>query len=177
MIPTNSPVDIINILRDIERRSQRGVTNSDSINQWAAVDFRLGENNYLVSLNESREIFTVPSQITPVPKSKPWIFGIANLRGELLPLIDLNYFLYGQATNINKRSRILVINNNNFSLGILLHEVFGLKYFQQAPSASLNSDSEISPFITGHISLQEQHWDIFSFNKLTSDPRFLNAAA
>lgn len=181
MTSVSSPAEIIHILQDMERRSQPGTVNSIAENnaskKWVAVEFRLGKKNYLVYLDESREIFTVPSKITPVPKSEPWVFGIANLRGELLPLFDLNYFLYGQATKITKRSRILVIKTNDFSLGILLHEVLGLKHFQQEPSIYTGSDSETSPFITGHISSQEQQWDIFSFTKLTTDPRFLNAAA
>lgn len=181
MVSVSSPAEIIRILRDIQQRSQSDladtINDGSSVNEWVAVDFRLGNKNYLVSLDESREIFTIPSQITPVPKSQPWVFGIANLRGELLPLFDLNYFLYGQATKQNKRSRILVIKNKDSSLGILLNEVFGLKHFQQKPTAGTNSDSTISPFLTGHVSLRDQQWDIFSFKKLATDPRFLNAAA
>ncbi len=178
MTAIHSPADIITLLRDIEYRSQ---TDTSELTQqqasWAAIDFRIGQNHYLIPLNETREIFTVPEKITLVPKSKPWVLGIANLRGELLPLFDLNYFLSGQATQINNRSRIIVINHNNLYAGLLLDEVFGLKHFHQEPNEEVPANSAISPYLNGHISQQDHHWDIFSFNKLAADPHFLNAAA
>ena len=183
MTSISSPAEIINILRDIERRSQQDTTEltqqNTLSNSWVAIDFRIGQEHYLIPLDETREIFPVPEQITLVPKSKPWVFGIANLRGKLLPLFDLNYFLSGQATKINKRSRIIVINHPDLYSGLLLDEVFGLKHFQQEPDYDdgPHTDSAISPYLNGHISQQDHHWDVFSFNKLAADPRFINAAA
>lgn len=178
MASISSPAEIITLLRDIEYRSQPDSSEqSQQQNSWAAIDFRIGQDHYLIPLNETREIFPVPEQITLVPKSEPWVFGIANLRGELLPLFDLNYFISGQATKINKRSRIIVINHDNLYSGLLLDEVFGLKHFNQEPSEGSQTNSAISPYLNGHISQQENHWNVFSFNKLAADPRFLNAAA
>ncbi|MBE9532857.1 MAG: purine-binding chemotaxis protein CheW [Proteobacteria bacterium] len=178
MTSISSPAEIITLLKDIESRSQHGASElTQQHNSWAAVDFRIGQDHYLIPLNETREIFPIPEHVTLVPKSEPWVFGIANLRGELLPLFDLNYFLSGQATKINKRSRIIVINHDNLYSGLLLDEVFGLKHFHQEPEEGSQTNSAISPYLNGHISQQEHHWDVFSFNKLAADPRFLNAAA
>lgn len=182
MSDINSPSDIIALLQDIELRSQKSVADQseqDALHgSWTAIDFRIAENHYLIPLSETREVFPVPKQITAVPKSEPWVFGIANLRGELLPLFDLKYFLYGQATKVNKRSRIVVINHPDLYSGILIDEVFGLRHFQHDPEKiSTSSDSAISPYIDGTIAQQDTHWDVFSINKLTNEQRFLNAAA
>ncbi|MDH5358356.1 MAG: chemotaxis protein CheW [Gammaproteobacteria bacterium] len=178
----SSASEIIALLRDIEHRSQRdvvGLSQQDILHgTWTAIDFRIAENHYLIPLSETREVFPVPNQITPVPKSKPWVFGIANLRGELLPLFDLKYFLYGQATTVNKRSRIIVINHPELYSGLLLDEVFGLKHFPKKPDYNDTlSDNATSPYINGSIVQQDMRWDIFSFTKLAADPQFLNAAA
>ena len=178
MTAISSPAEIINLLRDMEYRSRQESSQlTQQQNSWAAIDFRIGKDHYLIPLNETREIFPVPKQITQVPKSEPWVFGIANLRGELLPLFDLNYFLSGQATKVSSRSRIIVINHDNLYLGLLLDEVFGLKQYHQQATEGTLANNAISPYLNGHISQQNHHWDIFSFNKLATDPRFLNAAA
>ncbi len=176
------PADIISLLRDIQQRSLQSAANASQLDSfhgsWTAIGFRIAQENLLIPLNEIREVFVVPSQISPVPRAQPWVFGIANLRGELLPLFDLKYFLYGQATKVNKRSRIVVTNNSQLYAGLLLDEVFGLKHFQQEPQLkSPTSQTPISPYITGSINKQDTHWDIFSFHKLAADQRFLNAAA
>lgn len=181
MTTSNTPKEILNLLKDIQHRSQQSaakVSQNDLHGSWTAIGFRIAEHHLLIPLNETREVFTVPSQITNVPKSKPWVYGIANLRGELLPLFDLKYFLYGQATKVNKRSRIVVNNHPDLYSGLLLDEVFGLKHFQQEPEQGGEThDSAISDYISGHIAQQEMQWDVFSFNKLAADQRFLNAAA
>ncbi len=181
MSNTNSPAEILTLLKDIQLRSQQSaakLTQNILHGSWTAIGFRIAQHQLLIPLNETREVFTVPSQITAVPKSKPWVFGIANLRGELLPLFDLKYFLYGQATKVNKRSRIVVNNHPEIYSGLLLDEVFGLKHFQHEPdSTSPVADSALSEYISGHIVQNEMQWDVFSFNKLAADQRFLNAAA
>ncbi len=182
MTTVTSPADIIAVLQDIERRSRQGISNSSAQDgnhkAWTAIGFRIAHDNFLIPLNETLEIFPVPKQVTPVPKSEPWVFGIANLRGEMLPLFDLKYFLSGQATKLSKRSRIIVINHPELYSGLLLDEVFGLKHFPQEPDYNNSSaDDSFSPYLNGNISQQEEHWNVFSFHKLTADLRFLNAAA
>lgn len=182
MSHTSSPAEMLAVLQDIQLRSQQSAAKhsqqDDSHGRWTAIGFRIAEQHFLVPLSETREVFTVPSQITAVPKSEPWVFGIANLRGELLPLFDLKYFLYGTPTKLNKRSRIVVNNHPHLYSGLLLDEVFGLKHFQYEPKLHEEvSDSAVSAYITGSIAQQDMHWDVFSFDKLAADHRFLNAAA
>jgi len=177
----SSASDMFSALQDIQLRSQQSaakLAQDDMHGSWTAIGFRIGEHHLLIPLDETREVFTVPSQITAVPKSQPWVHGIANLRGELLPLFDLNYFLYGRPTKVSRRSRIVVNNHPSIYSGLLLDEVFGLKYFPEKPEAYHdNSDSILSDYITGQIHQQDTQWDVFSFSKLVSDLRFLNAAA
>ncbi len=182
MKTTFCPADVISLLRDIQQRSLQSAANASQLDSfhgtWTAIGFRIAQENLLIPLNEAREVFIVPSQISPVPRAQPWVFGIANLRGELLPLFDLKYFLYGEPTKVNKRSRIIVTNNSQLYAGLLLDEVFGLKHFQHEPRLdNVISDTPISRYLSGSISQQDTHWNIFSFNKLAADQRFLNAAA
>ena len=183
MSSIHSPAEIVSLLRDIQQRSQQSAIRladeDNSLGAWTAIGFRIDDNNYLMPLSETREVFPVPSQISPVPRSEPWVFGIANLRGELLPLFDLKYFLYGQQTKLSKQSRIIVNNHSTLYSGLLIDEVFGLKHFQHEPEYSTSSteeDSVIKSYLHGSITQADTRWDVFSFNKLTADQRFLNVA-
>ncbi|OUR65880.1 pilus assembly protein PilI [Methylophaga sp. 42_25_T18] len=182
MAQISSPSEIIALLKDIERRSQQqaaGLSQQDDLHSaWTAIGFRVGEHHFLIPLSDSREVFPVPEQHTPVPKAESWVYGIANIRGELLPLFDLKHFLLGKQTKTNKRSRIMVINHPELYSGLLVDEVFGLKHFQREPEAlDANKHVNIASYLKGSVFQQDTHWDVFSFQKLAEDPRFLNAAA
>lgn len=182
MAKVNGPVEIIALLKDIERRSKQqaaGLSQKDDLHAaWTAIGFRVGEHHFLIPLSDSREVFTVPEHYTTVPKSESWVYGIANIRGELLPMFDLQQFLLDKKSRVNKRSRIMVINHADLYSGLLVDEVFGLKHFQRKPeSPDVNKQVNISNYLKGSLVHQNTHWDIFSFQKLAEDPRFLNAAA
>ena len=171
----------IQFLRDIEQQNQQGGTKVSKQaahrDSWSAIDFKMAQVNYLVPIKEVLEVLLVPSQITVVPKSKAWVYGMYNLRGELLPIFDLKCFFFGQTSNTNSRSRILVINHLSLYFGLLIDEVFCLKHFQEQPKQNLQQEgSLISSYLSGSIGQKEVYWDVFSLQKLTSDPRFLNAA-
>ena len=171
----------IQLLRDIDQQIQQGITRvskqATHTDAWSAIDFKMAQVNYLVPIKEVLEVLLVPSQITVVPKSKAWVYGMSNLRGELLPIFDLKCFFFGQTSNTNSLSRILVINHLDLYFGLLIDEVSCLKHFQEQPKQDLQQEgSLLSNYLSGSIGQKEVSWDIFSLQKLISDPRFLNAA-
>lgn len=182
MAHIDQPADIIALLQDIERRSRQrvaGLSQQDNIQgAWSGIGFRLADMHFLIPLDHSREVFPVPAQITPVPKSQQWIFGIANLRGDLLPIIDLQLYLQGVSAKIDKRSRIMVINHPDVYSGLLVDEVYGLKHFQRPPeSQQTGLHMNLRPYLRGIISQPDRQWYVLDFHKLADDPRFINAAA
>lgn len=180
MAELQTPEDIISLLQDMERRSKQQAAGLDqqatADESWTAIGFRIGEQHFVIPLSDSREVFPVPEQVTPVPKSQNWVFGIVNLRGELLPVFDLGLFLQDKPSRLSKRSRIIVINDSDMTGGVLVDEVFGLKHFQQEPD-SLEAEHQQQSYLTGSVSQQDTLWQVFSFKQLIADPRFLNAAA
>src|SRR5438270_1864270 len=49
---------------------------------------RMAGDLYLVAREETREVLGVPASTTRVPGARSWIKGLANVRGQLLPIID-----------------------------------------------------------------------------------------
>ena len=59
-------------------------TNSDEY-----MTFILGEMKYAVELPKIREILTYPDLITTLPNTSEWVKGLINLRGEVVPILDI----------------------------------------------------------------------------------------
>ena len=72
-----------------------------------------------------------PSVVTRVPGAKAWIRGIANVRGQLLPVVDLRAFLGGGTTNTDRSTRVLVAHHREVPAGLLVDEVLGFRRFNE----------------------------------------------
>mgnify|MGYP001591266606 FL=1 len=80
------------LLREIERRSRAahaGHGAGAEPEEWVGVGFRIGEEQFVAGRDQVREVLMLPDTITRVPGAKRWLLGIANLRGQLLPLVDV----------------------------------------------------------------------------------------
>ncbi len=73
----------------------------------------------------------VPAGMTRVPGAKPWIKGLANVRGQLLPIIDLRQFLGSGMTPITRNTRVMVVNHREIPAGLLVDEVLGFRRFAE----------------------------------------------
>ncbi|MCG6862947.1 MAG: chemotaxis protein CheW [Chromatiaceae bacterium] len=141
---------------------------------WAGVLFRIGEFSLLAPMEEVGEILEVPREITPVPGTKDWVFGIANNRGTLLPIFDLRGFLFASATSRSGRNRVLVVQREEFPVGLLVDDVTGIRHFdskyqnQQVPELP----DVLKPFSMGSFIRGAVSHPVFSVRRLTSAPEF-----
>ena len=84
------------LLAEIERRSRQahsGQAGGAMPSEWVGVGFRIGEEHFVAGRDQVREVLMLPDNMTRVPGAKRWLLGIANLRGHLLPLIDVKLLL------------------------------------------------------------------------------------
>ena len=79
-------------LQDYERRSLDFEPGQDvgrlHGGEWVGVIFRIGDSRLACSVEQVHEFLPIPA-FTPVPGTKPWILGLANVHGDLLTIIDL----------------------------------------------------------------------------------------
>jgi purine-binding chemotaxis protein CheW len=81
------------------------------------------KENYAVPIEQVREIRAVES-ITKVPKAKSHVMGIINLRGLIIPVIDVKEKLgVGSDGNTSSKQRILIVEVNNTPTGLLVDNV------------------------------------------------------
>ena len=84
--------------------------------------FALGKEEYGLEILQVREIIGL-MDITPVPQVPDYVRGVINLRGEIIPIIDLKKNFHQADTEIFPASRIVVVMLNEKRCGILVDEV------------------------------------------------------
>lgn len=104
--------------------------------------FRIGKEHYGLELSQTREIIEY-SGITEVPLMPNFLRGVINLRGEVVPVIDLAVRLGRKPIEIDKRTCIIVVeldnDQQNHVLGLLADAVsevieIGEDSIEDAPS-------------------------------------------
>ena len=172
---------LFRVLGDFERRSVEhdasGASQQDRDNTWDGVVFRLGPHRLTVGITEVDEILPLP-QATPVPGSRDWLLGMASVRGNLVTIVDLGWFLYGSRTPITARTRLVLTRLQGRFLGLIVDEVFGQRHFsipdmvEEAPE-----DDALKGLVDQVFPQGEERWGRFRVNQLMTDPAFLDGSA
>lgn len=144
---------------------------------WSGIGFRIGERWYVAPMGEVSEVLHEP-RFTQLPGVKPWVRGVANLRGRLLPIMDVCGFFGHELSAARKQRRVLVVEYKDVFAGLMVDEVYGLQHFAQdslepVPSSELNGP--IGAFVKGRFQ-REQSWQVFSPFALAQSPGFMSVA-
>ena len=84
------------------------------------VGFRVGRETFGVPIAMVREIVRLP-EITAVPNAAEFIEGVINLRGKIVPVVDLRKRFKDAAPESGKKSRILVAEVDGQSVGLIVN--------------------------------------------------------
>lgn len=170
------------LLRDIEARSQQkalGLPQKVEVRRtWSGIGFRLGDQQLVSPTDEVVEILKYPS-LTRVPSALSWVKGIANIRGSLVPVMDLKAFIEGEPVKLARESRVLVIQQGGFTSGLLVDEVLGMRhFFEEERSKELAGFSDnLTPYLGGAFKQGNVAWGIFDARNLMKSPRFMEVAS
>lgn len=178
---SNQNIHPILLLQEIERRSREkavGLPQQEDVkDEWIGIGFSVGRHKLVAPLGQVSEILTYP-EMSRVPGAKPWVLGIANVRGNLLPIMDLEGFLHGRNAAARKRSRILVVQHHGVFAGLLVDEVLGLRHFLEEDRirAPKNVELTIRPYVERAYSATDEQWIVFSMHRLAESPLFMQVA-
>lgn len=146
--------------------------------QWLGVVFEVAGQRLVAPMGEVSEVLSMPD-LTTVPLTQPWLLGVANVRGRLLPLTDLAKFLGLPSKQIRLSQRkVLVVDQADFFSGLLIDTVLGIQQFTKAQyqAESLPSDSPFAPYNHGKFVKDGQDWFVFMPSLLAQDQRYIDAA-
>ncbi|MES2857828.1 MAG: chemotaxis protein CheW [Pseudomonadota bacterium] len=169
------------VLADYEQRSLVHVAGLpeqlDAPGLWRGVAYRVGSHRLASGFDEVVEILPLPA-VTPVPGSQPWMLGVANVRGTLLPVVDLKQFLEGERTVLHESQRVLVVRQPGGDVAVTIDELFGQRSFvdEQGIDAGPVSQGRYAHFIDRAYHMNHQDWGVFSLERLARTPEFRQAA-
>lgn len=171
------------LLRELERRSRAALSGQSAgagaAEEWVGIGFRIGGEAFVASREEVREVLMVPETVTRVPGAKRWVLGLANVRGHLLPLIDLKMFLGGGRTGTDRRARLVSVNHREMPAGLLVDEVIGFRRFTSGEFSENWSPTIVrcEQYLAGSFRRGQETWPLFGLHRLVESPQFLQAAA
>ena len=105
---------------DMDDADTRGASLED---EEQLVVFRLGQEEFGVPIDSVQEIVRVPELLTHVPKAPAFVEGVINLRGTVLPVIDLRRRLGLQDAERSDRQRIMVFVIDRVCTGFIVDSV------------------------------------------------------
>ena len=141
---------------------------------WRGLGYILNGQRVVSSMNEIREIIDVPELITIVPDTKPWFLGLTNLRGEVLPITDLQFFMGGAPVTINSRAKVLIVKNRGKYTGLLVPALLGIQRLSKTQSHKNQAcKNQFDLFVYEIFELDDEIWPVVSMAALLNDRRFL----
>lgn len=95
------------LLVDIDQRCRRLAAGlpaqQEAVQSWSGIGFRMGGRFFVAPMGEVGEVLHEP-RYTQLPGVKTWVKGVANVRGRLLPIMDLCGFLGTELSPLRKAS-------------------------------------------------------------------------
>lgn len=171
------------LLKELEKRSRANVAGAGAEpsagGEWVGVAFRMGGETFLLAREETREVLGHPSSVTRIPGAKAWIKGLANIRGQLMPMLDLRQFLGSGVAVAGRNTRIIVVNHREVPVGLIVDEVHGFRRFAETefsadpPPTVIRCDS----YLAGAFRRGGEVWPVLSMKVLVESQGFLQAAS
>lgn len=181
-VPPVQPAGAYALLADYERRSlthDPGVPEQiEAPGLWRAIGFRVGDRQFASGIDEISEILMTLPPVTTIPSTRPWLLGVANVRGNLVALVDLKQFLFEQRTHVTGRVRVLVVRQSGGNVGLLVDELLGQRNVTDADRAGAEgeADPRVARFVSENVTTGVAHIGRFSMVELTRAPEFQHAA-
>ena len=94
--------------------------------QVEATEFRLGEETYAFASTSVREVFS-PKEITPLPCTPPFLRGIVNVRGRILPVIDIKPLFGLPSPARQPLNKVIIIHAEGMEVGLCADTIIGVR--------------------------------------------------
>ena len=145
----------VDTLKDDQDEAVGDDESSDDDEQ--VVVFRLDKEEFGVPIESVQEIVRVPEQLTHVPKAPPFVEGVINLRGAVLPVIDLRRRLGLPTVERSDRQRVMVFLIEGMRTGFIVDSVAEvLRIHKSAIEAAPRLSSDQGKLLARMANLEKQ---------------------
>lgn len=129
------------------------------------VIFELNRQNYALPIIETEEIIRV-TNIVKIPRVEHYIEGIMNLRGNVIPVLNLNSRLGIPDSGITGDSRIIVVALTDKKVGLIVERVNQIGKYSESEIEPSSVAGDNVDFIKGVIKKEEELWMLLDLDKL-----------
>ncbi len=153
-----------NLARPLGRREADG-------NSLNVVEFRLAKELYAIELANVREVLRLEN-LTPLPCTPIFVRGIINVRGQILPVIDIKKFFELPDAGITDLHRVIVVRAEGAEMGILADTVTAVRSIpKERVQPSLPTLTGIrAAYLRG---VTDDHVVILDVSKILLDPKLV----
>ena len=106
--------------------AQEATSSATTVAALEVIEFGLAHERYAIEAAYVREVQPL-EDLTPLPGTPPFVAGIVNVRGRILPVIDIKKFFDLPDAGITDVHKILLVHTDEMELGILADTVVGVK--------------------------------------------------
>ncbi len=177
--------EALNVLEDIKAATLKlaaPLPHKEEVQaQWQGLGFLVGGIRLVSQLGEVSELLQVP-RLTPLPAVKPWVMGIANVRGRLIPVIDLHEYLQLPTTLPMSQWRVLVVEDGDMVAGLLVEQSLGIQHFleesyEEQFAERGNGELEgINPYASGAFRHGGRVYHVVQLKSILRDEKFMDVA-
>lgn len=135
------------------------------------LEFRLAQERYALETRYVREVCPL-KDMTPLPRMPPFLLGVVNVRGRILPVLDLKKFFDLPEQGLTDLHRIILIEGGELEFGLLADATVGVR------SIRIDSLQPSLPTLTGIRSeylkgVTAERLVILDVSRILADPRIL----
>jgi purine-binding chemotaxis protein CheW len=144
------------------------IDDSHDEDRMEVVAFVLAGEIYGIESAFVREV-TQLKNVTQLPSTPPFVFGITNVRGRLLSVINLKNLLHLPARGITDMNKILIVRTSDLEVGLLVDDVKGIQMIcPETLQTSLATLTGVqSDYLRG---VTQDQWVILDIQKILADP-------
>jgi purine-binding chemotaxis protein CheW len=162
----------LSILKNRARALAKETEKSDANLQFMEIiEFRLAWETYAVESKYIKEIYPL-RDFTPIPGTPSFVLGLANVRGQILSIIDLKKFFNLPEKGLGELNKIIVVRNELMEFGILADAIIGARRMmlddvQQSPPTVSGIGAEYLKGIT------KERMAVLDMEKILNDPKIV----
>lgn len=136
-----------------------------SANENQLVIFDLNDQKYAIPVLNTQEIIKMVD-VTPVPRTDHYVEGVINLRGRIVPVINLNQRLGLPVNEPTRDTRIVVVEKDDASVGMIVDKVQEVGRYSDEEVEEPESVMRDNEFITGVIKKEDALWLLLRLDKV-----------
>jgi chemotaxis-related protein WspB len=122
---------------------------------------RVGEATVCLPLEAVDEVVPVAA-LSALTGAPPWVPGLLDRAGALIPVIDVLARLEGQAREPGLEEKIVLTRADGRRLGLLVQELLGLRKIPAGALSAAPAHAPFAPFVTGLVPLESGHAPLLS---------------